>query len=445
MPLAYLDPTSDGEVAVGSRLFAAQIDLLDKKDDEFQSSQPRVLLAQSNICGRLYAIERVHRGLYASCRLGQWVAETALEDLAQRPAAQDSYPPSKARHEEQDLPAGEWWRNAVAPDHEYSCTSSLDPAAVARARNFRLSLERPSKGHELPALASVPASPAVFVKASLEQTERSNDVKPTPEESPKIIKTHYQDALYLSRAPLAYFAKGPLSRARASYQQHESSSHDYSKLTEYLRTMILDLPLMDKKYKETLPEIIKDFPFAPLSDGEGAPIIAEIQKRSRRSKKDKVGKNGLYVGEDVTIARWWLGRDIPDHYCGTEDAHQESLKATVLNLRRREAQLQIILLLETLALEENSTATVETAAIVDEISLTKGGSTPKAQKAKKPRDLNTLLDLLADRLSIWQSMTVEVEKPAMSQRLQEGIAQESANHTSSDELRQFCIDVVIPL
>jgi DNA replication regulator SLD3 len=269
LPLAYLDPVADGEGASGSRLFAAHIDSLEKEGDESLSTQPLVLLAQSKDCGRFYAVERVRTGLYAVCRLGQWVAENALKDLAQRVLAQIPCQPQKTPREVQNNSAKEWWRTAVAPAHDFSHVSSLNPDAITRARDFKLSLERPSRRHLSPVPVSVAASPGAAENFVSIQTDAIHNGIQKTENSLKIIKTHYQDALYLSRAPLAYFAKGPLSRARASFQYDEGSGNNYLKLTQYLRTMILDLQVMDKKYRETLPVLIECFPFTPLSDGEG--------------------------------------------------------------------------------------------------------------------------------------------------------------------------------
>ena len=445
LPLAYLDPATDGGGTSGSRLFAAQIDYLEEQSDRppSENPHPQVVLGQSKECDRLYAIERVRPGLYTFCRLGQWVTEDGLRDLTKPASDQTLCLPRTAPRGEQTLPAKEWWRNAVAPAHDSSRVLSLDRDAIVRAPDFKISLERPSRRHTSSVPTYVLATPTIADTAASGQKEAINEGTKKSETSLEVIKTHYQDALYLSRAPLAYFAKGPLSRARASFHDHESCSNNFLTLIQYLRTLILDLQVMDKKYRETLPGIIRELPNAPLSDGEGAPIIEGVRKKSRRSKKTKVGKDGLYAGEDVIVARWWLGRDMSDNSGDSDDAHQESVKATILNLRRREAQLQIILLLETLALEENVDL-VENPVQSEEIGLKQDGSIPKAKQAKKPQDLHTLLDLIADRFCIWQSMSVE-EKSDTKHRPQGDIPQKRADHPNNDDLRQFCIDVVVPL
>ena len=204
---------------------------------------------------------------------------------------------------------------------------------------------------------------------------------------------------------------------------------------------------LDTKYRETLPDIVKGLPFAPLSDDEGASIVGTMETKARKSKKAKLGKNGLYPGEDANIMRWWLSRETSDIDCDTPEARDEYTKGYLLEQRTRETQMQIILALETLALEDCETGPSNVQdcdhdpAVVDNVSLN------KFQKSKKPQDLKILLDILADRLSIWQSMKAEETKSAGNVNdvsTKKGPITKSKT-VASDVLRQFCIDVVLPL
>ena len=408
-----------------------------------------MLIAQNESCGRFYAIENAHRGIYAICRLAQWVPEDALKAFSATRSACNP-PFSKKRRDEQEIRASEWWHSAVAPSHTVSPDLNNDSDAIARARRFKLSLNRPLRRDLSPILNRVTTSATSpkekpLSRGAESRGEITDDSTLKPADSLKAIKSHYQDALYLSKASLAYFAKGPLSRARACFQCHDGSAKDSSNLTQYLRTMILDLHVMDKKYRETLPELVKDFPFTLLSDGESASVIETVQKKSRKSKKDRVNRNGLYAGEDVTVARWWLSRDISGISCDSSDAQKESKERAIHEQRAREAQLQIILLLETLALEANAVLAREESAQMGNFDQEQEGGTTKAKKSKKPRILRTLLDLLADRLCIWQSMSVEVEKPSANEKMQPSSLEKRFEDLGDDHLRQFCIDVIIPL
>lgn len=205
---------------------------------------------------------------------------------------------------------------------------------------------------------------------------------------------------------------------------------------------------MDTKYREALPELVKGFPFDSLSDDEYTTVIQTISKKIRKSKKSNVGKNGLYPGEEVNIARWWLSRDLSSVSCDSADAREEATRSAVLEQRARETQMQIILSLETLALESVATSQPVKNVPPTEFVEGDGGSQDKRKnKPKKPQDLSMLLDLLVDRLCIWQSMSVDEMKTSNGEakpESQQG-AKSTAKAAGRDHLRQFCVDVVLPL
>ena len=209
---------------------------------------------------------------------------------------------------------------------------------------------------------------------------------------------------------------------------------------------ILSLTVMDTKYRETLPALVKDLPFGPLSEDEGATVVATLSKKVRKSKKTKVGKNGLYPGEEVSVTRWWLARDRPSTACDLSDAREEETRAVLLEQRARETQMQIILALEVLALEAPSTTpSIEQNA--KELLAQRDEESQKKKKPKKLQDLHMFLDLLVDRLCIWQSMSTDEEKA--SSKGKEPAPHHAADavdeSTVSGHLRQFCVDVVLPL
>ena len=206
---------------------------------------------------------------------------------------------------------------------------------------------------------------------------------------------------------------------------------------------------MDTKYRETLPSLINGLPFDTLSDEECTAVIDNISKKTRRSKKSNVGKNGLYPGEEANIARWWLSRDLSFVACDSADTREEATKSAVLQQRNRETQMQIVLSLETLALESAATShAVEKLPPRNSREGEDGSQNKKTKKkAKKAQDLGMLLDLLVDRLCIWQSMSMDVTKTSNGEdkpTSQHG-SKTTAKGPDSDHLRQFCVDVVLPL
>ena len=206
---------------------------------------------------------------------------------------------------------------------------------------------------------------------------------------------------------------------------------------------------MDTKYRESLPQLVKGFPFVSLSDDECKTMIDTISKKSRRSKRINVGKNGLYPGEEAKIAQWWLSKDLSAVACDSADAREEATRSAVLEQRAREIQLQIILSLETHALESLATSQPLESLPPTDVKEGNDGShnTKKKKPAKKAQDLSVLLDLLIDRLCIWQSMSVDETKASNGEdrpASQHG-AIAAAKSAGRDHLRQFCVDVVLPL
>lgn len=190
---------------------------------------------------------------------------------------------------------------------------------------------------------------------------------------------------------------------------------------------------MDLKYKETLPTIIRNVALV-LSEDE-----ADSRPKKRKSKKKKLGKNGLYPEEEDFVRKWWKGRHLMESAGSTEVTREEEAKRHISDLRLRETQLQILLILETIALEASgSTASGEAPQEhVDH----EGGA--KQSKTKKPQDLNVLLELLLDRLCIWHAVSAE------DAVVPDTVKENGENHLSgkkieSDMLRDFCTEVIIP-
>ena len=465
LPLAYLDPFGGQDDLLGSRLFSAHIDVFEKiVCEERPPSLPSILIAQSAIDDNVFAIECVRKGVYAVCRLAHWVGLDMLEQL--RPVSIKVERPHNRRCQEHPgLLGDEWWKMAAiesASDvrDDQSGTSGIEAICGVRlclqpARQKLHAPDHNTQGTTLPISQD---------QTGNESTEMAKEVAQTPEEVFNLVRAQYQEALYASKvrrlpvrlfdvslimhkSSLAYFAKGPLSRARAAVSSPDGSPNKHSHLISFLRSCILSLATIDIKYREALPEVVKGFPFDSRSDDECINVIETVTKRTRKSKKSNVGKNGLYVGEEVNIARWWLGRDLSSVACDSADAKEEAVRSAVLEQRARETQMQIILSLEILALESLATSQpVDNLPPMDSIG-GDDGSQKRKKKPKKPQDLSMLLDLLVDRLCIWQSMTVDEMKTSNGKNRSacQQAAKSTANMAGRDHLRQFCVDVVLPL
>ena len=251
--------------------------------------------------------------------------------------------------------------------------------------------------------------------------------------------------LILFQVPLTYFAKGSLSRARACFHSNDGSATDCSHLIDHLRSLILSVQMLDKKYRDTVPNLIKDLPFSLGSGDDGASILASM-KRTRKSKSIISKKNALYPNEEIDLTKWWLGKDVSRIVSDTENAREECTRNLLLDQRSRETQLQIIIILETLALGA-SMPNVESKPRdgFNQPTLAENDA-EKARKPKKPQDLDTLLDLFVDRLSIWQTMVSEDSKHSKGKENSAPHTDQSTKSRNRSNLpNQFCVDVVIPL
>lgn len=199
---------------------------------------------------------------------------------------------------------------------------------------------------------------------------------------------------------------------------------------------------MDKKYRETIPSMVKELPVGVFSEDENDAIFTSLRKKPRKSKTLKPGKDGLYPGEEENVIRWWLDRSSRTEDEDSPGNREESVRIRILEQRARETQLQIILVLETLALEalkpDNNGESVP--AVIEE----KHFPSKQKPKTKKVQDLNILLHLLVDRLCIWQSMSVEEGGSSMYEGIS-GSQGMSEQVPSFDVLRNFCVFVVLPL
>lgn len=403
----------------------------------------------------------MRRGAYVLCRLATWVS---LKELERSRLEYQPYPKTISI-ERDPFSDTEWW-------HALAIKSDIDSRCIQPRRSKQADLVRPRICMKPPAVLPPESSsidevqePVVTTDAPVALSEIQDEAPPElprqdPDETLRMVRVQYQEALYVSqvsirylpqimssianyvKASLAYFAKGTLSRARALFNTNDVVSSDGLSLAEYLRICILSLPTMDKKYKETLPNLVKELPIAVLSDDEN--INATFRKKARKKNSSKIGKDGLYPEEEVSVIRWWLGRRNLINGDGSSENRDERFRLRMAEQRARETQLQIILLLETLALEASNPGK---SIGSDPIVMGEKHPSNKKQKTKKRQDLNVLLDLQIDRLCIWQSMSVGESGSSTHENKTDPRATLIVSNEGKkfDVLRDFCVDVILPL
>ena len=166
-------------------------------------------------------------------------------------------------------------------------------------------------------------------------------------------------------------------------------------------------------------------------------------------KKMKPGKNGLYPVEENLIRKWWSNHDDDTDIGAPGSSKEELTKSRLSQLRIRESQLQMIVILEVLALQPLASAVTDVSgdlpAVLPTIESTEAKG--KSAKTKKPDHLSMLIDVHIDRLCIWQEIVLETAKAPIgdSQASENGSGSTvQAKHTDN-VLRDFCVEVVAPL
>ncbi|KUJ20411.1 uncharacterized protein LY89DRAFT_442789 [Mollisia scopiformis] len=441
LPLSSLDIVASAKALSHSRLYEAHVKILEL--EERMGTQPMVLIARLDDARTLYAVERESLGLYVLCQLGSWVN---LQEL--RAAAVAS---------KQELP-----RVSEGPSTIFQEASlpTVTPEINKYNKKKRLAIEaiqsmvkRPISNTSAESQSIPSESAPAFTSSAGERPDPApilDDVVSHPDAAEifENVRTQYFEALYLSMASLAYFAKGPLSRARAAFHMDFDSTLDLKDHVNFLESLILSNALIDSKYRDGVPTCVSLLDIQDQSEDNANPT-AKV-KRRKSNKKQKPGKNGLYPTEDTLIRKWWNSHDDEAESGAPGDSRDERTKRRISQLRIRETQLQIIIILEVLALQPLASSSEDIGEDLPTAlpTIEPMESKQKQGKSKKPQDLTMLIDLHIDRLCIWQSVALEEATKghsSESQNVSENIDTPTARTSHTDNiLRDFCVEVIAP-
>jgi len=207
--------------------------------------------------------------------------------------------------------------------------------------------------------------------------------------------------------------------------------------------------LIDKKYRDGVPTCIALVDVQDHSAEEAAQASSKSKKK-RSTKKMKPGKTGLYPTEDALVRRWWTSHDDDAESGAPGSSRDELTKQRISQLRLRETQLQMIVILEVLALQPlaSTTGDMGTGLPATLISTEVAEMKDKPAKAKKPDHLTMLIDVHIDRLCIWQSIALEAGKVFANDS--EPPSEQTEGTTSAVKhadsiLKDFCIEIIAPL
>lgn len=212
-------------------------------------------------------------------------------------------------------------------------------------------------------------------------------------------------------------------------------------LVEFLKGLVMTTITIDKKYRETVPEILSKIKTLVDSSDDG-----ERKVKKKKPRKMKLGKDGLYPTEEEHVKRWWSVHKPELRDDDESRPDEQQTKYHISCLRTRETQLQVILILEILALQALPT-------VVDAPDSQFPGATPEKElgveapsKKRNKHNFPVLVDIHADRLCIWQSTVLdEVKFVAESQALIDATESQELSKSNSDPLKDFCVDIILPL
>ncbi|KAJ5135788.1 DNA replication regulator Sld3 [Penicillium bovifimosum] len=454
LPISWLDdtPASRSDEQPGG-LFTADIPTLEV--DLRAKTEPTVLAVRLASNGGLYVVERVKKGVYSLSKLARRVNEANLVGAAKGWQASDAVGVDSTAAEDVCAFPDEfdWWQAAQIdePMSDVEKPAGLDIAVVfcetdlantdssfVGVLEHRSHSLAPSRSFDVADASSLLAESQSFragpEDVDVDGVEPGPGVQQSPEELLDSMRDHYLQALYVSKTSVAYFAKGPLTRCRAAFQAREQPRGP-AELVEFYREAILPARKMDVKYREALPTCVRDAALAVSDDG--------AKSKKRKSKKKKMGKNGLYPEEEEYIHRWWKDR-ILNESSMRETSRESESKKQISDLRLRETQLQILLVLEVMVLEMTiASAAKNSSDKTEEVNVEQ--DVPKKSKAKKPTDLNVLLELHLDRMCIWHAVSMEETSAADTAKASSFSSSHlSGKKVESDAVRDFCTEVIIP-
>ena len=441
LPLAYLDLPGPREPQ-HSQIFTANVQALKPLiADEFFLRDPHILLAESQASGTLYAIEGVQNGVYALCRLAEWVS---LDEFGRSKVKSCRIlAPCKPPKNEP------WWSRAIvtaSADGQVKLDkpklsglrSILQPPSTAVTSQTKLAGQKPGCTQDVD-----PSSEAGGPIQDSEVAERQEEFAKDPL---SLIRDQYFEALYVSRMSLAFFVKGPLSRARAACTSSETDGPSISELIEVLGATTYKVSQFDQKYNDSLPKLVEELPPHLLQEDEAA-ATKPFASRIRKSKKRKrISKEGFAPGEEEYAIRWWIRQESATDFDDPYSSKQTRARNAISEQKARETQLQILLILESFALETLNKRSEDGPDPERPLEHHPAKQQkPHDKKSKDANKLRTLLDLLVDKLCIWDSMSQNDFGLGESDLGITSGQGRQVRKSSTQRLRDFCTEVIIPL
>lgn len=276
----------------------------------------------------------------------------------------------------------------------------------------------PPKGAEVTATNDEPNT--IPIDSILKASELSD-----PSE---VLEKSYLETLYLSKTPLVYFAKSTLSRIRSQCKTGDKLTY-LTRAIDVLNRRVITVQQLDSKHEQ--------------------------EKMIRFVREEEEGEEGITTEhcklseKELKLLEIW--KDRLDQF-----SSNASLKNELSNLKIREIQLQVVILLEILTLKVRAgtfTDSGKDTATKNAEEQNKPVSKPQLVRKKKKHTKNDpekipsttnksseeLVDIFFDRLCIWQAL---YENPIVPSTSQSATKKDQGN--TRDLLQTFCAEVILP-
>jgi len=203
LPLAYVASIEEVEDGSGPRLFSGNIEVLERDVLENQLPQPTVLIGQSLGDSRLWAVERVQHGIYALCKLCQWVTLNSLGRLQALPW--DNGQRQESPHSKIDKYSAEDWWHTAAIRSVFEAEEGMSNAANSKKTcPISLCLQRPVQSVPIKSLRPQGTLSTGAMDAENALDMMVEEVSQMPDEILNMVRYQYQEALYASKVGTLY-------------------------------------------------------------------------------------------------------------------------------------------------------------------------------------------------------------------------------------------------
>ncbi|KAH9811064.1 hypothetical protein DFH28DRAFT_474902 [Melampsora americana] len=285
-----------------------------------------------------------------------------------------------------------------------------------------------------------------------------NRPKEDESESESELTRIYLEALYLPDS----YSTNPQSPMITLLQRIKSLSNEYTaeESVEFLESFLISEELLAKKWDKSVPSYVQYF--LPNEDSNQSQKENLVSPELEEEEEENVFQfNELDVIRAVVIYRHYQSSKPtssgPDswpesqtsRYSGKENfTRSESTKQQIETWAAREAQIQIIFLLEIILLT-NQSSNQGSQILTHHTKLLSSPRKPHRQDSTKPidqveavSDLEQLLEGLIDRLAMWQLLSEFGSSELTNLFKPSDPSLPKSSHSDLDEAQRFWTDVV---